>query len=116
MRAKSTQAMRFWADWTEWRWCAQIVGVGLFLLGFGWVPGRAQPQTGSVQVAFSERLGALEMDHMALGQGGLSDQPMWANRVPEIRALRPRLIRLFIQEYFDLMPEPDRYHFDSLDR
>jgi xylan 1,4-beta-xylosidase len=36
--------------------------------------------------------------------------------VAEIRALRPRIIRLFIQEYFNLLPEPDRYNFDTLDR
>ena len=53
---------------------------------------------------------------MALGQGGLSDQPMWQDRIPEIRALKPALIRLFIQEYFDLLPERGRYHFDTLDR
>src|SRR5215472_774878 len=39
-------------------------------------------QTGRVQVAFSERLGRMDMDRMALGQGGLSDQPMWADRIP----------------------------------
>jgi len=38
------------------------------------------------------------------GQGGLSKEPMWEDRLTEIRALRPRLIRLFIQEYFDLLP------------
>jgi hypothetical protein len=37
----------------------------------------------------------MAVDHMALGQGGLSNLPMWADRVAEIRALRPRLIRLF---------------------
>jgi hypothetical protein len=72
--------------------------------------------TAQVQVAFSERLGPLEIDKMALGQGGLSDEPMWDNRVAEIRALHPRLVRLFIQEYFDLLPERGRYHFDTLDR
>jgi xylan 1,4-beta-xylosidase len=41
---------------------------------------------------------------------------MWADRVPEIRALRPAVIRLFLQEYFDLLPEAGQYHFDSLDR
>jgi xylan 1,4-beta-xylosidase len=41
---------------------------------------------------------------------------MWGDRVAEIRALRPRLIRLFVQEYFDLLPEPGHFHFDTLDR
>ncbi len=31
-------------------------------------------------------------------------------------ALRPRLIRLFIQEYFQLLPERGRDHFETLDR
>jgi hypothetical protein len=53
---------------------------------------------------------------MALGQGGLSDEPMWESRVAEVRALRPRLIRLFVQEYFDLLPAHGRYHFETLDR
>jgi hypothetical protein len=53
---------------------------------------------------------------MALGQGGLSDEPMWADRVPEIRALRPKIVRLFVQEYFDLLPERGRFHFAALDR
>ena len=53
---------------------------------------------------------------MLLGQGGLSDEPMWDIRIAEIRAIRPRLVRLFIQEYFNLLPERGRYHFDTLDR
>jgi len=77
---------------------------------------RARDQTVQVMVFLEERLGPLEIDCMALGQGGLSAEPMWENRIAEIRALRPRLIRLFIQEYFDLLPQPGRYHFDTLDR
>jgi xylan 1,4-beta-xylosidase len=91
---------------------------------FAWLVGwclllsaaHAQTQTAQVQVAFSGALGPLAIDQMALGQGGLSDQPMWEDRIPEIRALHPRLIRLFIQEYFDLLPERGHYHFETLDR
>jgi hypothetical protein len=70
----------------------------------------------AVRVLFGDRQGPLEIDRFALGQGGLSDDPMWDDRVAEVRALRPRVIRLFIQEYFDLAPERERYHFDTLDR
>jgi xylan 1,4-beta-xylosidase len=73
-------------------------------------------QTAQVTLDFAQRLGPLEIDKMALGQGGLSEEPMWDNRLMEIRALRPPLIRIFLQEYFDLLPEPGRYHFDTLDR
>jgi len=76
----------------------------------------AQTQTALVHVVFPDSLGPMHMDLMALGQGGLSEEPMWADRIPEIRALHPRLIRLFIQEYFALLPAPHRYHFDALDR
>jgi xylan 1,4-beta-xylosidase len=76
----------------------------------------AQSQTAQVTVSFTNRLGLLEMHKMALGQGGLSEEPMWDHRIAEIRALKPGVIRLFIQEYFDLLPEPGRYHFDTLDR
>src|SRR6266705_3052726 len=76
----------------------------------------AQMQTAQVQVVFSERLGPMQMGRMALGQGGLSEEPMWADRTAEIRALRPQVLRLFIQEYFDLLPAHGEYHFETLDR
>jgi len=73
-------------------------------------------QTAVVEISFGERLGQINMGQMGLGQGGLSEEPMWENRVPEIRALRPEVIRLFVQEYFNLLPEHGRYHFATLDR
>jgi xylan 1,4-beta-xylosidase len=76
----------------------------------------AQPRDVAVKVSFGERLGPLQIERMALGQGGLSDEPMWDRRIAEVRALRPRLIRLFIQEYFHLLPARGRYHFETLDR
>jgi hypothetical protein len=87
---------------------------GLLGLMAGFAYGEAR--TASVKVSYTERLGPLEIDRMALGQGGLSEEPMWDSRVAEIRALRPKVIRLFIQEYFDLLPELGRYHFTTLDR
>ena len=65
---------------------------------------------------FTKNLGPMEMDHISLGQGGLSPYPMWNDRIAEIRTLHPRLIRLFVQEYFDLLPASGRYHFDTLDQ
>lgn len=75
----------------------------------------AQSRTVALRLNLGDSLGPMEMDRFALGQGGLSEEPMWAGRVNEIRDLRPRLIRLFIQEYFDLLPEAGRYHWDKLD-
>lgn len=75
----------------------------------------SQTRTVALRLNLNDTAGPLEMDRFALGQGGLSEEPMWADRAVEIRDLRPRLIRLFIQEYFDLLPEPGRYHWQKLD-
>lgn len=68
-----------------------------------------------VEVDFGQTLGPMRMNQMALGQGGLSSEPMFADRIGELRALRPKVIRLFIQEYFNLLPAPGRYNFSKLD-
>ncbi|HVV73060.1 MAG TPA: hypothetical protein VHI52_16415, partial [Verrucomicrobiae bacterium] len=94
-------------------------GASALLLICGLLVGGAasgQASTASIVVDFSDKVGPMQIDHMALGQGGLSDEPMWANRVPEIRALHPALVRLFVQEYFELLPRKDHYHFATLDR
>jgi Glycosyl hydrolases family 39 len=83
----------------------------LFLLTV--VAAFAQETTLTIDLA--KKGAPLNIDHFALGQGGLSDDSIWGDRIPEIRALHPRLIRLFIQEYFDLMPAPDRYNWTKLD-
>lgn len=76
----------------------------------------AQSGPAVLKLSFSHDLGPLNIDRIALGQGGLSPDPIWHSRVAEIRALHPALIRLFIQQYFDLMPEKGQYHFATLDR
>jgi hypothetical protein len=75
----------------------------------------AQNRTAEVRIDARARMGPIEIDRFALGQGGLSEEPMWADRAADIRALKPRLIRLFIQEYFDLLPAHGRYHWNTLD-
>jgi len=76
----------------------------------------AQNRTANLTLDFTKDLGPAQMDHISLGQGGLSPDPMWDNRIAEIRALHPRLIRLFVQEYFDVMPTMLKYNFSALDR
>jgi len=91
-----------------------------WLLAISWLAlltlHNAQSQTAQVEVACSEPLGPLHIARMALGQGGLSRDPMWADRVAAVRALHPDVIRLFIQEYFNLLPERGRNQFETLDR
>ena len=76
----------------------------------------AQTRNATLTLNLAKNIGPMEMDHISLGQGGLSPDPIWDNRVAEVRALHPHLIRLFVQEYFDLLPEDGRYHFDTLDQ
>jgi xylan 1,4-beta-xylosidase len=92
-----------------------VVSVLIFLSLIS-CPADVYGQPAHVEVVFSDRLGDLNIDHMALGQGGLSDEPMWSDRIAEIRALHPRIIRLFLQEYFDLLPARNQYHFETLDK
>jgi hypothetical protein len=66
-----------------------------------------------MRLDLAAKLRPLEIDHMALGRGGLSDHPLWDDRVNEVRMLHPRIIRLFIQEYFDLLPEPREVSLDK---
>ena len=72
-------------------------------------------QEATITIRLDQQSKALEIDRFAQGQGGLSDESIWGERVPEIRALHPRLIRLFIQEYFVAMPAADRYDWSKLD-
>lgn len=74
-----------------------------------------QERSAELKLSFTERQGPMEMDRFALGQGGLSEQPLWLGREAEIRALRPRVIRLFVQEYFNVLPAKGRYDFRKLD-
>lgn len=58
----------------------------------------------------------INMTRFALGQGGLSHEPMFDQHVEEVAVLRPQIIRLFVQEYFNLYPGHGRYHWTTLDR
>lgn len=77
----------------------------------------ASPRAVRVDVDLGHSLGALNIGKVAsLGQGGLSPDPIWAGRAPEIRALHPRVIRLFLQEYFNVLPARGTYDFSTMDK
>ena len=88
----------------------------VFMAGIMTAAASAQTRTVTMNLDFSKNLGPMEIDHISLGQGGLSPDPIWDSRIAEIRALHPRLIRLFVQEYFDVLPTKGQYHFDTLDQ
>ena len=60
--------------------------------------------------------GPIDLTRYALGQGGLSDQPMIGDRVDQIAQLHPQTIHVFLQEYFDLYPAHHQYHWETLDK
>ena len=77
---------------------------------------QTRPAVPLVTLSRDRQLGPMAIDHVALGQGGLSADPMFHWRVAEIRALHPALIRLFVQEYYDVLPRRGRPDFKTLDR
>jgi len=94
-----------------------VLAVGVVLTARGHTAELGNPRAVAVSVTTALGLGPLEIGKVAsLGQGGQSEDPIWEGRAAEVRALRPRLIRLFLQEYFDLLPAKGTYHFDTLDK
>jgi len=89
---------------------------GLFLLLLFASLALAQGTSVPITIDVHKGLGPMEIDRFALGQGGLSEDPIWNDRIPEIRSLNPRLIRLFLQEYFDVYPKKGIYHWNTLDQ
>jgi hypothetical protein len=77
--------------------------------------GLAQSPSAAVTLDLNHKLGPMNIDRFSLGQGGFSSEPMFADRTAEIRLLKPRVIRLFLQDYYDLLPAPGKYQFSILD-
>lgn len=50
---------------------------------------QTRPTIPLVTLSCDRQLAPLAIDHIALGQGGLSAEPMFHSRVAEIRALHP---------------------------
>lgn len=64
----------------------------------------------------SRSIGPINLRRYALGQGGLSDKPMFSSEVDQIRQLHPQLIRLFVQQYFNIYPAHGKYNWTTLDK
>ncbi|MCE5270980.1 hypothetical protein LLH00_06810 [bacterium] len=69
-----------------------------------------------LSVDCAQPAGRIDLTPYSLGQGGLSHEPMFDAHLAEVTALRPKMIRLFVQEYFHLNPAPGQYHWETLDR
>jgi hypothetical protein len=57
----------------------------------------------------------MELWRHSVGHGGVNSRPLPAGVVDGVRRLRPRLVRTFIQEYFDVMPSAGRFDWSRLD-
>jgi len=98
-----------------------LVGTGVMTTLPGAVQGNvseAHPEMrdAKVRLHLDNKLGPLEISRYGVGHGGYTDQTTWLDRAGnEIRALNPKLIRLFIQEYYDLLPAFNQYNWKKLD-
>lgn len=68
-----------------------------------------------VEIDVSQTKGRLEWWRHTFGQGGINPIPLPQRAVEGIKKLRPRLIRIFIQEYFNLSPERGKFNWQILD-
>jgi xylan 1,4-beta-xylosidase len=68
-----------------------------------------------VLVNAEERLGPFEWWRHALSHGGINTKPLPERVVRGLAKLRPRLIRVFIQEHFRVYPERGRFDWSLLD-
>src|SRR5439155_19691030 len=58
----------------------------------------------------------IDLTRYALGQGGLSEKPMFDPQVEQVAQLHPQTIRFFLQEYFEPHPKRAHYHWTTLDK
>lgn len=68
-----------------------------------------------VTADLSDKLGPCEMWRHSVGQGGFSPRPLPERAQKGLAKIKPRLVRVFLQEYFDLYPEHGKFNWKLLD-
>ncbi|MFC1525463.1 hypothetical protein ACFL6X_01480 [Candidatus Latescibacterota bacterium] len=68
-----------------------------------------------VEVDATQELGPLELWRHGIGLGGINSLPLPDRVVDGARQLQPRVIRIFIQEFFRIYPESGRFDWTRLD-
>lgn len=68
-----------------------------------------------IEVELCESAGRFEGWRHAIGHGGINWLPLPENVAEGARALKPRLLRTFVQEYFSIYPEHGVYDWSRLD-
>lgn len=79
------------------------------------VPESTSARSAAVEIEAGDPIGPLELWRQSIGIGGVNAQPLSPRVVSGLRALKPRLIRVFIQEYFNVYPEHGRFDWSLLD-
>ena len=59
--------------------------------------------------------GPLELWRRSIGHGGINHLPLPDRVGAGLRTLQPRLIRVFLQEFFNIYPEHGRFDWSRLD-
>ncbi|MHC4713413.1 MAG: GH39 family glycosyl hydrolase [Planctomycetota bacterium] len=77
---------------------------------------RGAGSTVEVSIDASARGEPIRLERYGLGQGGQSDEPMLETHIDALKWLRPAVIRLFVQEYYDVYPDHGTFHWETLDR
>src|SRR4051812_31516165 len=62
----------------------------------------------NISVDVKAEQGSLELWHHTLGQGGINSSPLPPRVIEGAKKLQPRLIRIFIQEFFDIYPDHNK--------
>ncbi len=68
-----------------------------------------------ITVRPQEQLGPLELWRHTIGHGGINPLPLPDRVVRGTAALEPRLVRIFIQEFFQVYPDHGRFDWSRLD-
>jgi xylan 1,4-beta-xylosidase len=96
----------------HWRRLSLLFAVILLIAG----QSATFSQTTDLVVDTAHSPGPIDLTRYALGQGGLSAQPMITDRIPQIAQLHPQTIHLFLQGYFHIYPAHHQYHWDTFDK
>lgn len=68
-----------------------------------------------VHVDAGSSQGTLEMWRHSIGQGGVNSQPLSSRVIAGFNKFKPRLVRIFLQEYFDIYPAHGVFDWSKLD-
>ena len=78
-------------------------------------PPPATPPVIDIAVDLAADEGPLELWRHSIGHGGINPLPLPDRVVQGTAKLKPRLIRIFIQEFFQIYPEHGRFDWSRLD-